>query len=70
MKTIILTIPEKREMWFRTLFKQFQVKHKVLNDEENEDLMLTKLIDEAMAEEGEVSREQIDQFIEKHGSKI
>ncbi|MBW8050673.1 MAG: hypothetical protein FVQ77_10120 [Cytophagales bacterium] len=63
MKTIILTIPEKRELWFRTLFRQFQIKHKVLNEEEQIDLMLAKLIDEAMAEEGEVSKEQIYKFI-------
>lgn len=70
MKTIILSIPEKKEDWFRTLFNQFHVKHKVLSDEEKEDLSLARLIDEAMAEDGEVPKEEIEQFTKKYGDKI
>jgi len=70
MRTIILSVPEKKEQWFRTLFSQFQVKHKVLNEEAREELILAKLIDEAMAEEGEVPKEKVMQFIKKHGRKV
>lgn len=68
MRTIILTVPEKRESWFRTLFHQFHIKHKVLNDEAKEELILAKLIDEAIAEEGEVPKERIRQFVKKYGA--
>ncbi len=68
MKTIILTIPEKSEKWFRTLFNRFQIKHKVLSEEGKEDLLLAKLIDEAMQDEGEVDKEKVFAFVKKHGS--
>ena len=68
MKTVILNIPEKNEKWFRTLFTQFHLKHKVLSQEAKEDLMLAKLIDEAMSEEGEIEKEKIFQFVRKHGA--
>ena len=67
MKTIIFKVSSEREGWFQTLFQQFGIQHRVLSDEENEELQLARLIDEAMAEEGEVSRGDIDRFIEKHG---
>jgi len=70
MKTIILTIPDKREEWFRTLFNQFKIKHKILSAEAEEELLLAKLIDEAMAEEGEVPKEEIDEFTKRYGNKI
>ena len=67
MRTIILNMPEKREKWFRTLFHQFHIQHKVLSSEQKEDLLLAKLIDEAMSEEGEIPKEKIKRFIQKHG---
>lgn len=66
MKTVILNLPEKNEKWFETLFNQFHIKHKVLTKENKEDLMLAKLIDEAMEEEGEVDKEKVFQFVKKH----
>ena len=68
MNTIITNIPEKRKKWFLTLFNQFKVKYKILSAEAKEDLLLAKLIDEAMVEEGEVSKEKIYQFVKKHGA--
>jgi hypothetical protein len=66
MKTVILNIPEKNEKWFLTLFNQFQIKHKVLTAQAKEDLLLAKLIDEAMEEKGEVEKEKVLQFVKKH----
>ncbi len=68
MKTVILNVPEKTEKWFLTLFNQFHIKHKVLSDEGKADLLLAKLIDEAMAEDGEVEKEKVFQFVRKHAS--
>ncbi|HLG36290.1 MAG TPA: hypothetical protein VI757_15530 [Bacteroidia bacterium] len=70
MKTIILNIPEKKEKWFETLFSQLQVRHKVLTKENKEDLLLAKLIDEAMAEDGEVEREKVFKFVKKHAQQV
>ena len=67
MKTVILNIPEKNEKWFRTSFDQFQIKHRILSQEAKEDLVLAKLIDEAMNEEGEVEKEKVLQFVKKQG---
>jgi hypothetical protein len=66
MKTVILNIPEKSEKWFLTLFNQFQIKHKILTEQAKEDLILAKLIDEAMEEKGEVEKEKVLQFVKKH----
>lgn len=66
MKTVILNIPEKSEHWFRTLFSQFHIKHKILSAAAKEDLLLAKLIDEAMEEKGEVDKEKVFQFVKKH----
>lgn len=68
MKTVILNIPDKNEKWYRTLFNQLNVKHKVLSEEEKEDLLLAKLIDESMSEKGEIEKEKVLQYVKKHGS--
>ena len=70
MKTVILSIPEKSEKWFQTLFTQFDIKHKILSEQGKEDLILAKLIDEAMEEKGEVEKEKVLQFVKKHAAKI
>ena len=67
MKTVLLNIPEENEKWYRTLFNQLHLKHKVLSEEGKEDLLLAKLIDEAMSEEGEIEKEKVLQFVKKHG---
>ena len=66
MKTVILNIPEKSEKWFQTLFNQFHIKHKILTEQAKEDLLLAKLIDEAMEEKGEVEKEKVLDFVKKH----
>ena len=66
MRTVILNIPEKNEKWFETLFNQLHVKHKILTEKAKEDLLLAKLIDEAMEEKGEVKKEKVLQFVKKH----
>ena len=68
MKTVILNIPDKNEKWYRSLFHQLHLKHKILSEGDKEDLMLAKLIDEAMDEEGEVEKEKVLQFVRKHGA--
>ncbi|MGP8214339.1 MAG: hypothetical protein ACLQQ4_02115 [Bacteroidia bacterium] len=70
MKTVILNIPENSEKWFETLFNQFHIKHKILTEEGKEDLLLAKLIDEAMEEKGEVKKEKVLQFVKKHANKV
>jgi hypothetical protein len=67
MRTIILTVPEKKEKWFRSLFNQLHIKHKILSEEAKEELLMAKLIDEAMSEEGEIPKEKIYRFIKRHG---
>ncbi len=70
MKTVILNIPEKSEKWFETLFNQFHVKHKILTEEAKEDLLLAKLIDEAMEDKGEVKKEKVFQYVKKHARQV
>lgn len=67
MKTVLLNIPEENEKWYRTLFNQLHLKHKILSEGAKEDLLLAKLIDEAMSEEGEVEKEKVLQFVKTHG---
>ena len=70
MKTVILNIPEKSEKWFQTLFNQLHVRHRILTAQAKEDLLLAKLIDEAMQEKGEVEKEKVFAFVKKHADKI
>ncbi len=63
MKTMILSVPEDREQWFRTLFDQFRIRHRTLTDEAAEDMMMARLIGEAMEEE-------VMGFIRANGGKI
>lgn len=70
MKTVILNIPDKNEKFMRNLFAQLNLKHKILSQQEKEDMILAKLIDEAMSEEGEVDKEKVLHFVKKHGAKV
>ena len=40
--------------------------HKFLTEQSKEDLLLAKLIDEAMEEDGEIEKEKVLQFVKKH----
>ena len=66
MKTIILNIPAESEKWFQTLLHKLRIKHKILTTKAKEDLLLAKLIDEAMKERGEIDREKVLRFVKKH----
>ena len=68
MKTVILNLPNGNEKWYLTLFDQLHLKHKVLSEQAKEDILLAKLIDEAMSEEGEVEKDKVLQFVKKHGA--
>jgi len=68
MKTIIVNIPDQKENFFMTLFKKHHLKPRVLQFEEDEDL-IAKWIDEGM-ESGEVSEEVIFETLRKNGIEI
>jgi len=70
LRKIITDIPEKSEKWFQTLFKQLNIKHKILTTQAKGDLLLAKLIDKAREEEGEAEKDKVFQFVKKHGDKI
>ncbi len=68
MTTVVLKIPEKKENYFLNLFKKHRLKTRVLEQEEDEDLM-AKWIDEGMKSE-EVPEEKIFEIFRKHGIKV
>lgn len=51
MKTIIVNIPEEKEMFFLSLLKEFRFKSRVLTDEDKEDTALLALMFEREKEE-------------------
>jgi hypothetical protein len=51
MKTMIVTLPEKEELFFSTLLKKFHFKSRVLSEEEKEDSALIALMYERENEE-------------------
>lgn len=63
MKTFLITVPEGKERWFRTLFDQFHVKHRTLREDEMEDLGLARLMDEAMNEPGEAPMDEVMELL-------
>ncbi len=67
---MIISVPEEREQWFRTLFDQFKISHRTWSEEEGEDFRLSELIGEAMTEEGETTKEEVMQFIKNHGGTV
>ncbi len=70
MKTVIVNVPEKEELFFKTLLKKFHFKSRTLTAEEKEDVWLLKMIDEAENEKGEVSEEEIMKVLKRNGAKI
>ena len=46
------------------------VKHKILTEEAKEDLLLAKLIDEAMEDKGEVKKEKVFQYVKKQARQV
>ena len=65
MKTIVVNVPDNKEIFFLSLFKEHHLKMRVLEKEEDEDLM-AKWIDEGMESE-EILKEKIYEYMRKHG---
>ena len=68
MKTVIVNIEKKDEVFFRELFKKFRIKARVLSDEEKEEMALAEWIDEGMKSE-DVPLEKVLKHLRKHGVK-
>ena len=68
MTTVVLEIPKKKENYFLSLFKKHHLKTRVLEREEDEDL-IAKWIDEGMKSE-EVPEEEIFAIFLNHGIKV
>lgn len=69
MKTVIVNIPEKKELFFLSLLKEFRFQSRVLTDEEREEMAIAKWIDTGMESE-DVSEEVVFNTLRKHGVKI
>ena len=68
MTTVVINIPDKKESQLMSYFKKLHLKVRVIEKEEDEDL-IAKWIDEGM-ENGEVSEEKIFETLRKNGAKI
>lgn len=68
MKTIILNIPEKKEIFFMNFFNKHHLKVCVVEQEEDETLM-AKWIDEGMKSE-DVPEEEIFKIFRKYGIEV
>ena len=68
MKTVIVTIPEKEESFFLSMLKKMKFKSQVVTEEELEDEVLSRWINEGMKSE-DVPMEKVYQLLEKHGAK-
>lgn len=66
MKTIIVTIPDKKENFFYSLMKKFRFKTYRLTDEEMEEEAMAKWIDEGMKSEA-VPMQKVLEHLRKHG---
>jgi hypothetical protein len=70
MTTMLVNIPEKEKSFFLAMLKKFHFKSKVLSEQDKEDIWLTKMIDEAEKEGGEVSEGEIMKTLKRNGAKI
>ncbi len=68
MTTVVLKIPDKKETIFRSFLKKHHFRMRVIEKEEDEDIM-AKWIDEGMKSE-DVPEEEIYAIFRKHGIKI
>ena len=69
MKTILVSVPDDDKDLLLSLFKKFQFKSRVLNDEEKEEMAMAKWIREGEKTK-EVSRGAVVATLKKHGVKI
>lgn len=70
MTTMLVNVPEKEKSLFLALLKKFHFRSKMLSEEEKENVWLSKMMDEAEAEGGEVSEEEIMKVLKRNGAKI
>ena len=70
MTTMLVNVPENEKSLFLALLKKFRFKSKMLSEEEKEDVWLSKMMDEAEEEGGEVSEEEIMKTLKRNGAKI
>ncbi len=68
MKTVIVNIPEKEELFFLSMLKKFRFRSRVVTEEELEDEALARWIDEGM-KSADVPIEKVFHLLEKHGAK-
>ncbi len=70
MTTMLVNVPEKEKSFFLEMLKKFHFKSKILSEADKEDIWLSKMIDEAEEEGGEVSEEEIFKTLKRNGAKI
>jgi hypothetical protein len=69
MKTIIVNVPDKETALFKALINRLGFKSKMISDQEKEEAIIHKWIEEGMNSE-EVSEEVVFKTLQKHGVKI
>ena len=70
MTTLLVNVPEKEKLLFMALLKKFHFTSKTLSEEEKENVWLSKMMDEAEEEGGEVSEAEIMKTLKRNGAKI
>lgn len=68
MKTVIVNVPEDKELFFLSLLKQYRFKSRVLSDEDKEETALLALMYERVKEEAfpiSTSEHILDSIISK-----
>ena len=68
MKTAVVSFPDSSEDFFLSLMKKLRLKAHILSEEEVEDKVLSKWIDEGMKTE-DVPVKKIFELLERHGAK-
>ena len=68
MKTVIVSIPDKKEKLVTSFLKKNRLKSRVLTDEDKEEMALAEWIDEGMKSE-DVPIEKVFEHLRKHGVK-
>jgi hypothetical protein len=66
MKTFVVSIEKKDELFFVELLKKFRMKARVLSEEDKEEMALAEWIDEGMNSE-DVPVETVLKHLRKHG---
>jgi len=70
MTTMLVNVPEKEKSLFLALLKKLHFTSKMLSEDEKENVWLSKMMDEAEEEGGEVSEAEIMKTLKRNGAKI